>query len=200
MSRRAKILSKPVDRTSRRGFLKASAVVASAAAAQALPSNAMAQGTGATNPDELARLQGQRRILLRGGIVLTLDRQVGDFAQGRRTDRGRQDPRNPAGDRGVRRCGRGGRRHKPDRHSRLHRYPQPFLPGPAAEQPAERRRRSGLQPRHSEQHHAALSAAGRASRGAGDRARLHRHGHDHDGRHFAESTTRPSTATPSSPR
>src|SRR3954466_15838329 len=81
MSRRAKTLTKPVDQTSRRGFLKASAVVAGAAAAQALPSNAMAQGAGAANPDELARLQGQRRILLRGGIVLTLDRQVGDFAK-----------------------------------------------------------------------------------------------------------------------
>ena len=81
MARRAKTLTKPVDQTSRRGFLKASAVVAGAAAAQALPSNAMAQGAGAGNPDELAGLQGQRRILLRGGIVLTLDRQVGDFAK-----------------------------------------------------------------------------------------------------------------------
>lgn len=81
MSRRAKTRTKPVDQTSRRGFLKASAVVAGAAAAQALPSNAMAQGAGAANPDELTRLQGQRRILLRGGIVLTLDRQVGDFAK-----------------------------------------------------------------------------------------------------------------------
>jgi 5-methylthioadenosine/S-adenosylhomocysteine deaminase len=42
----------------------------------------MAQGAGATQPDaELARLRGQRRILLKGGVVLTLDRQVGDFAQ-----------------------------------------------------------------------------------------------------------------------
>ena len=30
---------------------------------------------------ELRGLRGQRRILLRGGVVLTLDRQVGDFAQ-----------------------------------------------------------------------------------------------------------------------
>ena len=30
---------------------------------------------------ELSRLQSQRRIVLKGGIVLTLDRQVGDFAQ-----------------------------------------------------------------------------------------------------------------------
>jgi hypothetical protein len=28
------------------------------------------------------RLQRARRILLRGGIVLTLDRQIGDFASG----------------------------------------------------------------------------------------------------------------------
>ena len=30
---------------------------------------------------ELNRLQSQRRILLKGGVVLTLDRQVGDFAE-----------------------------------------------------------------------------------------------------------------------
>jgi 5-methylthioadenosine/S-adenosylhomocysteine deaminase len=47
-----------------------------------LPGSAIAQGAGAAQPDaELARLQGQRRILLKGGVVLTLDRQVGDFAQ-----------------------------------------------------------------------------------------------------------------------
>ena len=48
-----------------------------AAAAQALPQRALAQGVDA----ELARLQQQRRILIRGGIVLTLDRAVGDFAR-----------------------------------------------------------------------------------------------------------------------
>ena len=41
----------------------------------------MAQGAGASQPDaELARVQGQRRILFKGGVVLTLDPQVGDFA------------------------------------------------------------------------------------------------------------------------
>jgi len=30
---------------------------------------------------ELGRLQGARRILLKGGLVLSLDRQVGDFAR-----------------------------------------------------------------------------------------------------------------------
>ena len=63
---------------SRRKFLKSSAgVMAAAAAAPLLPARVQAQDAGA----ELARLQGQRRILLKGGVVLTLDRQVGDFAQ-----------------------------------------------------------------------------------------------------------------------
>src|SRR6202011_3095576 len=30
---------------------------------------------------ELVRLQGARRVLLKGGLVLSLDRQVGDFAR-----------------------------------------------------------------------------------------------------------------------
>ena len=34
-----------------------------------------------TTDAELARVQGERRILLKGGVVLTLDRQIGDFAQ-----------------------------------------------------------------------------------------------------------------------
>src|SRR3989442_15473769 len=63
---------------SRRKFLKSSAgIVAGAAAAPLLPASVQAQDAGA----ELARLQGQRRILLKGGVVLTLDRQVGDFRQ-----------------------------------------------------------------------------------------------------------------------
>src|SRR5215831_19333738 len=66
---------------SRRDFLKLSAgLAAGEAAAQLLPGSAAAQG--AASPDtELSRLQGQRRILLKGGVVLTLDSQVGDFAQ-----------------------------------------------------------------------------------------------------------------------
>jgi 5-methylthioadenosine/S-adenosylhomocysteine deaminase len=68
---------------SRRGFLQSSVgLAASGAGVQLLPGGAMAQGAGATEQDaELIRLQGQRRILLKGGVVLTLDRQVGDFAQ-----------------------------------------------------------------------------------------------------------------------
>jgi cytosine/adenosine deaminase-related metal-dependent hydrolase len=66
---------------SRRGFLKSSAgLMAGVAAAPMLPASAPAQG-GTDVGAELVRLQGQRRILLKGGVVLTLDRQVGDFAQ-----------------------------------------------------------------------------------------------------------------------
>jgi cytosine/adenosine deaminase-related metal-dependent hydrolase len=71
------------DPSSRRDFLKSSiSLAASGAAAQMQPGSAQAQGAGAAQPDaELARLQGQSRILLKGGVVLTLDRSVGDFAR-----------------------------------------------------------------------------------------------------------------------
>ena len=71
----------PAEATSRRGFLAAgAALVAGSAAAPMLPATTLAQGAGAADP-ELAQLQARRRILLKGGVVLTLDRQVGDFAQ-----------------------------------------------------------------------------------------------------------------------
>jgi 5-methylthioadenosine/S-adenosylhomocysteine deaminase len=64
--------------TSRRSFLQAGATLAAAGAtAPLLPPTSIAQ----TADPELARLTGARRILIKGGIVLTLDRQVGDFAQ-----------------------------------------------------------------------------------------------------------------------
>ena len=59
---------------SRRAFLKSGAALA--AASPLLPGTAAAQ----TNDAELTRVQNARRILLRGAIVLTLDRTVGDFA------------------------------------------------------------------------------------------------------------------------
>src|SRR6476659_2551136 len=66
------------DGTSRRGFLTAGATLAAgAAAAPLLTVPVRAQG----GDPELSRLQSQRRIVLKGGVVLTLDRQVGDFAQ-----------------------------------------------------------------------------------------------------------------------
>src|SRR3979411_819862 len=65
---------------SRRRFLQSGAGVLAAGAA-VLPGTALAQGAGAAADAELGRLQGARRILLKGGVVLSLDRQVGDFAR-----------------------------------------------------------------------------------------------------------------------
>jgi 5-methylthioadenosine/S-adenosylhomocysteine deaminase len=67
---------------SRRALLTASAGLAAGAAALPLLSDsARAQAAGANADGLLARVQGQRRILLKGGVVLTLDRGIGDFAQ-----------------------------------------------------------------------------------------------------------------------
>src|SRR5580704_5514924 len=68
------------DGTSRRKFLQTGAGVVAAGAA-ALPGAALAQGATAPANAELSRLQGARRILLKGGLVLSVDRQVGDFAR-----------------------------------------------------------------------------------------------------------------------
>jgi 5-methylthioadenosine/S-adenosylhomocysteine deaminase len=66
---------------SRRGFLKASAsVVAGSAAVGLLSGAAAAQETGPVQ-DELRGLREQPRLLLKGGLVLSLDPHVGDFAQ-----------------------------------------------------------------------------------------------------------------------
>jgi len=62
--------------TSRRRFLQAGAAIA--AASPLLPVTVSAQ----TTDPELARVQSARRLLIKGGVVLTLDRQFGDFAQG----------------------------------------------------------------------------------------------------------------------
>jgi cytosine/adenosine deaminase-related metal-dependent hydrolase len=68
------------EATSRRRFLQAGAALAAAgAAAPLLPARTLAQDGGA-DPD-VARLQAARRILIKGAVVLTLDRQIGDFAQ-----------------------------------------------------------------------------------------------------------------------
>src|SRR5262245_48803391 len=65
---------------SRRPLLKSGAGVLAAAAAA--PTVALAQGAApAANDPELARLLAQPRILIKGGLVLTLDRQLGDFAR-----------------------------------------------------------------------------------------------------------------------
>jgi 5-methylthioadenosine/S-adenosylhomocysteine deaminase len=73
----------PANGKSRRAFLRSgTAVAAGGALMQLSPGSALAQVAGGPDADaELRRLQGQRRILIKGGVVLTLDRRVGDFAQ-----------------------------------------------------------------------------------------------------------------------
>ena len=67
---------------SRRALLASSAgIMAGGAAAQMLPGLSRAQGAGAGDA-ELARVQGSRRILIKGGLILTLDRAFGDFLKG----------------------------------------------------------------------------------------------------------------------
>src|SRR5258708_2480490 len=66
------------ERSSRRDFLRVGAgLVGAAATAPMFSASAQAQGGDA----ELARVLGERRILIKGGVVLSLDREVGDFAQ-----------------------------------------------------------------------------------------------------------------------
>jgi 5-methylthioadenosine/S-adenosylhomocysteine deaminase len=69
--------------SSRRRFLKSAARLAVAGTlAETLPGVALAQGADAGNADPgLSQIQAARRVLLRGGVVLTLDRQIGDFAE-----------------------------------------------------------------------------------------------------------------------
>ena len=61
----------------RRSLLAAGATLAAGAVVPMLSAPAHAQPAG---DPELKSLQSQRRILLKGGVVLTLDRKVGDFA------------------------------------------------------------------------------------------------------------------------
>jgi len=68
---------------SRRGVLAAGAGFAGIATAQLFAAQAVAAGTSATL-DQLKRAErdAAHRVLLKGGIVLSLDPQVGDFANG----------------------------------------------------------------------------------------------------------------------
>lgn len=73
-----------VEANSRRGFLKGSmGLAAGVVAAQLLPGNAAAQQSAAS-PVTLENLRNAngRAILLKGGIVLSMDSQVGDFEKG----------------------------------------------------------------------------------------------------------------------
>jgi 5-methylthioadenosine/S-adenosylhomocysteine deaminase len=63
---------------SRRLFLKSCAALGTGVGA--IP--AFAQSSAATDDADLAKFQGSRRVCFRGGLVLTVDRQVGDFIEG----------------------------------------------------------------------------------------------------------------------
>ncbi|MEA2945965.1 MAG: hypothetical protein QOI40_1295, partial [Alphaproteobacteria bacterium] len=74
-----------VSGSSRRDLLKAGAVLV--ASAPTLPGTAAAQGLGRADARAVDRLLRQsadpnRRILVRGGTIVSIDRQVGDLAQG----------------------------------------------------------------------------------------------------------------------
>ena len=73
-------MQKPVE-TSRRGLIRTGAgLLAGGAAAGLAPRSASAQEFATAGDAQLGRVQARRRLLLKGGIVLTLDRQIGDFA------------------------------------------------------------------------------------------------------------------------
>ncbi len=63
--------------TTRRKFLTATGGLAAGGTAALLSRRALAQAP----TTDLTRIQSARRILLKGGVVLSLDRAVGDFAQ-----------------------------------------------------------------------------------------------------------------------
>jgi 5-methylthioadenosine/S-adenosylhomocysteine deaminase len=72
--------TRAITRTSRRALLRSGAgILASSIAAQTLSSAASGQDAGDA---ALARLQGARRVVIKGAVLLTLDARVRDFAKG----------------------------------------------------------------------------------------------------------------------
>jgi 5-methylthioadenosine/S-adenosylhomocysteine deaminase len=73
---------RPSDAPSRRDVFKAGAAIA--AAAPLLPTAAAAQGVAGSDAARIARANADpnRRILIKGGTIVSLDRQVGDLARG----------------------------------------------------------------------------------------------------------------------
>jgi 5-methylthioadenosine/S-adenosylhomocysteine deaminase len=69
---------------SRRAFVKsAGTLLAGGASAAALPDLALSRGINNAGADrDVARLRNARRILIKGGVVLSVDPQVGNFASG----------------------------------------------------------------------------------------------------------------------
>ena len=122
------------------------------------------------------------RLLIRGGYVLSMDRDVGELEPRRRADRGRADRRGRAGIDARRRRGdrRGGRR----RHARLRRHASPHLADVAARD-LRRLDADGLLPRHAADDLAALHGRGRLRGQLRGRARGARRRRDDDPRLLA---------------
>jgi cytosine/adenosine deaminase-related metal-dependent hydrolase len=81
MARKRKVHASASARPSRRTVVQTAAGALASGASGALSATpAAAQSAGGNADPELSRLQSARRILLRGGIVLSGDPQVGDFA------------------------------------------------------------------------------------------------------------------------
>jgi len=152
----------------RRTFLKMGAGLAAAAPFAPLFSGASAAQTG---DGELLALQRARRIRLARGIVLTLDRRIGDFVSadvviedGKISAIGQNIPSPP--DTVVVDC--------------VNRI---IIPGFVD---TERPRRPRLQSRHPEQSDAQVLALRRSHRRADHCARHDRHGYDHHRRYRAD--------------
>jgi 5-methylthioadenosine/S-adenosylhomocysteine deaminase len=73
--------SSPMPEPSRRRLLQSGAGLLTAAAGGLVPGAGFAQSSATHGDPALRRIERQRRLLLRGGVVLTMDRQIGDFAR-----------------------------------------------------------------------------------------------------------------------
>ena len=116
---------------SRRAFLTSTTSAAALAAAACAPApSGGGQSATTSQTQDLIGDGRKRRILLRGGVVLTLDPKVGDFEKadvlidGKTIARGRAQH--------LRRRRRGGRLLGHDRHARLHHHAPPSVRDAAA--------------------------------------------------------------------
>ncbi len=116
--------------SSRRRFLAVGASALGAAAAFSTPAAAMGR---AEHDDDMPRGTGasHRRYILRGGAVLSMDPNVGDFARGRRARAGQEDHRGRAAPARARRGDH--RRDGHDRDAGGSSTPSPPVPDRAAE-------------------------------------------------------------------
>ncbi len=115
---------------SRREFLTVAATAAGLAATSCGASQSGGRATAPSPPQDLVGDGRKRRILLRGGVVLTLDRKVGDFEKADVLIE-RKDDRADRAQSLRGRC-RSDRLLGHDRHARLHHHPPPSVPDDTA--------------------------------------------------------------------